>query len=135
MRAGSPERRLERDVEFLALLIWLLLAGPATVLAPFALTTPGSGLAAMAAFGGTAAGVLFIALGAPLWAAWVQVGFALLGIAGATFAAMQLNDGELIAGTTAEELQAGAVGLQLPFFFTVLFVALLMATEGVDPVV
>lgn len=122
-------------MEILALVIWLMLAGLGMVLAPFAFTTPGAGISALAAFGGATAGVLFIVLGAPLWTAWAQVGFALLGMVGATLAAAQLNDDRFTSGSVAEELQASAVGLQLPFYATVAFVTLLMALQATDPVV
>ena len=122
-------------MEFLALLIWLLLAGTGAILAPFAFTTPGAGIAALAAFGGTAACALFIVLDAPEWAGWAQLGLALLGILGATLAAAQLSDERVISGSVAEEVQAGVVGLALPFFCTVTFVTFLIALEITDPVV
>ena len=122
-------------MEFVALLIWLLLAGTATVLAPFAFTTPGAGLSALAAFGGATACVLFIVLDAPLWTAWAQVGFAVLGMLGGTLAAAQLNDDRFATGSVMEQVQASAVGLQLPFYGTVAFVSLLMALEFTDPIV
>jgi hypothetical protein len=122
-------------MEFLALAIWLLLAGLGSVLAPFAFTTPGAGLAGLAAFGGATASVLFIVLDAPLWTAWAQVGFSLLGMVGGTLAAAQLNDDRFTSGSVSEQLQASAVGLQLPFYATVAFVTLLIALQAVDPVV
>ena len=79
--------------------------------------------------------MLWIALGAPLWAGWTQFALALLGVIGAGVAAAQLVDAELIKGTTAEELAAAAIGLQLPFYGAVAFVALLMATQVTDPIV
>lgn len=122
-------------MEFLALVIWLMLAGMAAIIAPFAFATPGAGLAALGAFGGTAACVLFIALGAPLWTAWTQLGLALVGILGTTLAVAQLSNDRVISGSTAEEVQAGVLGLALPFYFAVTFVVLLMAFEITDPVV
>lgn len=122
-------------MEFLALVIWLLLAGTAAVVAPFAVVSLGAGIAALAAFGGTAACVLYIVLDAPEWAGWVQFGLALLGIFGATLAAMWLSDDRVISGSAAEGLMAGAVGLQLPFFFAVTFVTMLIALQATDPVV
>jgi len=122
-------------IEFLALLIWLLLAGTAAVVAPFAVVSLGAGIAALAAFGGTAASVLYIVLDAPDWAGWAQLGLALLGILGATLAAAWLSDDRVISGSAAEGLMAGAVGVQLPFFFAVTFVTLLIAFQVTDPVV
>ena len=125
----------DATIEFLALLIWLLLAGTGAILVPAAFSTPGAGISALAAFTGTAACAVFIALGAPMWAGWAQVGLALLGILGATLAAAQLTNDRVISGSAAEEVQAGVVGLQLPFYFAVAFVALLIALQGTDPVV
>ena len=122
-------------MEFLALAIWLVLAGMAAVIAPFAITTPGIGLAALGAFGGVAASVLFIVLDGALWTAWTQLGLAIIGILGATVAVAQLSNDRVISGSTGEEVSAGVLGLQLPFYFTITFVALLMSLEWVDPVV
>jgi hypothetical protein len=122
-------------MEFLALLIWLLLAGTALVVAPFGFISLGAGISALAALGGTTACVLFIVLGAPEWAGWLQVGLAVLGILGATLAAMWLSDDRAISGSIAEGLMAGAVGLQIPFYCTATFVTLLIALQATDPVV
>jgi hypothetical protein len=122
-------------MEFLALVIWLLLATAALAVLPGVLTAPGAGIAALAAFGGFAAAVLWIVLDAPLWTGWVQVGMAVLGMLGATLAAAHLLDGERITGGVAEEVQAAALGLQLPFYGTVLFVALIMSLQITEPVV
>ncbi len=122
-------------MEFLALVTWLVLAGTGAILAPFALSTPGAGLAALAAFGGLTACILFIVLGAPLLAGWVQVGMVALGLLGAGLAAAQLTNDRVISGSVAEELQAGVVGLQLPIYCALAFVTLLVATQAVDAVV
>ena len=122
-------------MEFLALLIWLLVAGTGVVLAPFAFTTPGAGLSFLAAGGGTTACVLSIALGAPDWSAWAQVGMALLGIVGAGLAAAQLSDDRVISGSAGEVLQAGVLGLQLPFYCAVTYVTFLITLQATDPVV
>jgi hypothetical protein len=135
MCPGARWRRLVGDVEFLALLIWLLLAGAGTILAPFAVTTPGAGLSFLAAGGGLTVCVLYIVLDAPLWAGWVQLGLAALGILGAGLAAAQLLDDRVVSGSVGEEVQAGVVGLQLPFYFAVTFVTLLIALQATDPVV
>jgi hypothetical protein len=122
-------------MEIFALVLWLLLGGLAMVLGPAGLTNPGAGVAALAALGGTAAAVLFIVLGAPLWAGWLQVGMAALGIVGGTFAVVWLSNESLITGSEFEGLAAGVVGLALPFYCATLFVALLIALEITDPVV
>ena len=123
-------------MEIFALAIWLLLGGLATVLAPFGLTNPGAGIAAMAAFAGTAASILFLVLGAPVWAAWVQLGMALLGLLGGTLAvAWWMGDERHTTGSAFEGLAAGALGVALPVFGAVTFVTLLMALQVTDPVV
>jgi len=122
-------------MEFLALLTWLLLAGLGVVLLPFALATPGAGLAGLGGLGGLSASILFIVLGAPDWAAWAQVGMATLGIGGASIADMWLSDDKVISGTRAEVIQAGVVGLQLPFFGVVMFISLLIALHATEPVI
>ncbi len=122
-------------MEFFTLLIWLVLGGLGTVLAPFALTTPGNALVALGAFGGTIAAILYLVLDQPLWLAWVQVGAAVLGILGATLAAAQLFDSNLLTGSTGEEIEASALGLALPFFGAVLFCASLIAFQLVVPVI
>jgi hypothetical protein len=123
-------------MEILALAIWLLLGGLATVLAPFGLTNPGAGLAALATFTGVAASVVFLVSGAPVWAAWVQFGMAIVGILGGTLAAAWwLGDETHTTGSEPEGLAAGALGLALPFYGAVIFVTGLMAFQLTDPVV
>jgi hypothetical protein len=122
-------------MEIFALFIWLMLGGLGTILAPAGLTNPGAGITALAAFGGAAACVLFIVLGAPLWAGWLQVGMAVLGLAGGTLAVVWLSNDSLITGSEFEGVAAGVVGLALPFFCAALFVTLLIALQITDPVV
>ena len=122
-------------MEFLALLTWLLLGGTGLMLLPYALATPGAGLAALGGLGGLAACVLFIVLGAPGWAGWTQLGMALLGFVGAGVAGAWLCDERHTSGSTAQVVQAGAVGLQLPFFGVVTFISLLIAVHATHPVV
>jgi hypothetical protein len=122
-------------MEFLALAIWLMLAGTGAALGPFAVTTPGVGLVALGGLGGLAASVLFIVFDAAMWAAWVQVGMAVLGLLGIGLSVAQLTNDQVISGTVAEEIQASIVGLDLFIYFTVLFVTLLIATGGVEPVI
>ena len=116
-------------MEFLALLTWLVLAGGATLLVPFAIATLGSALSVLATFTGVAAAVLFLVLDAPLWLAWAQAALALVGLLGIAVGALQLNDDERITGTVGEEIQASALGLQLPFYFVVLFLVLSVRRE------
>jgi hypothetical protein len=49
-------------MEIFALILWLLLGGLGTILAPAGLTNPGAGIVALAAFGGAAASALFVTL-------------------------------------------------------------------------
>ena len=123
------------EMEFLALLTWLVLAGTGVILLPFAITTPGAGLAGLAALGGLTASVLFIALGAPDWASWTQVGMALFGILAGTVAAMWLCDGQNISGARGEVLQAEVIGLQLPLYAVVTFISLLVAVHATEPII
>ena len=122
-------------MEIFALVIWLMLGGLATVMLPAGLSNPGAGITALAAFGGVAASILFIVLGAPVWAGWVQVGMAVLGIVGGTFAVAWLSDDTVITGSEYEGLAAGALGLALPFYGAAVFVTLLIALQVTDPVV
>lgn len=124
------------QMEIFALVIWLLLGGLATVLAPFGLTNPGAGIAALATFGGVAASILFIVLGAPDWAGWLQFGMAVLGILGGTLAvAWWLGDESHTTGSEFEGLAAGSLGLLLPFYGAMVFVTGLIAFQITDPVV
>ena len=97
-------------MEFLAVLTWLLLAGTGMILLPFAITTPGAGLTGLAGLGGLSACVLFIALGAPDWAAWVQVGMAMLGLVGGSLAAAWLCDDRFTSGTGRRSYRPGRWG-------------------------
>jgi hypothetical protein len=120
-------------MEFIALLIFLLLAGTGLVLGPFALTTPGAALAALAGVGGLVACGLFIAFDGNSVAGWALVGLSVLGVAGGAIAAAWLTSDRRslsLAGQTAEEVQAAVVGLQLPFFLTAVPVALLVALHS-----
>ena len=122
-------------MEFLALLTWLLLAGTGLMLLPYALATPGAGLAALCGLGGLAACGLFIVLGAPDWAGWTQVGLAMLGFVGAALAGAWLCDERHTSGSAGQVMQAGVVGLQLPFFGVITFISLLIAVHATDPLV
>jgi hypothetical protein len=122
-------------MEFLALIIWLLLAGAGAAMLPAAFTAPIAAIAALAAITGLPICILWIVLDAPSWTGWVQVGCAAVGILAGGFAAAQLVDGDVISGTAAEELGAAALGVSLPIFGVVLFVTLCMAIGATDPVV
>jgi hypothetical protein len=137
-RDDVPRRRMPQartTVEFVALVIWLLLAGLGIALVPFLFITAGAVLSLLAAVGGVTACVLFIVLDAPDWAGWVQFGLALTGILGALLAAVWLSDDRVISGSAAEGIMAGAIGLQLSLYCAVTFVTLLIAFEVTDSVV
>jgi hypothetical protein len=125
---------LAARMEILALLVWLLVAGMGLVLLPFSITTPGVALAAIGSQIGLVAGILFVALDEPDWAMWVQVGAAVLGILGAGIGVKWICDESFATGSAAEEVQAGVLGLQLPFYFVVAFLTLVVAFGGADPV-
>jgi hypothetical protein len=116
-------------MEFLALFIWLMLAGTALILGPFALTTPGAGLSVLAGLGGVAACGLFIWLDGAEWVGWTLLGLSLLGVLGAGLAAVWLIDDRFVEGSAADQVQASAVGLQLPFYTAAVFVSLLVALQ------
>ena len=122
-------------MEFLALILWLTIAGMGLVLLPLAITVPGAGLAALAAMGGTAVCVLWIVLDAPEWTGWAQLGLAALGIVGGGLAAAQLVDARSISGSALEEAGAAVLGLALPFYAVLIAVTVLMSTGATDPVV
>ena len=105
------------------------------ILLPYALATPGAGLAALGGLGGLAACLLFILLGAPNWAGWTQLGMALLGFVGAAVAGAWLCDERHASGSGAQGVQAATVGLQLPFFGAVTVMSLLIATQVTNSVV
>ena len=122
-------------MEFLALLLWLLLASIGLALLPAVLTAPSAVIAAGAAGAGLVVCVLWIVLGAPEWTKWTQLGLAVVGIIGAGFAAQTLLDDRSITGSVGEEAAAGALGILIPFYATTIAVTLVMATGATDPVV
>jgi len=122
-------------MEFLALVLWLVLASIGLLLLPAALTAPTALVAAGAAGAGFVVCILWIVLGAPEWTKWTQLGLAVVGTISAGFAAQTLLDDRSITGSVAEEAAAGALGLLLPFYATTIAVTLLMATGATDPVV
>lgn len=122
-------------MEFLALVIWLMLAGLALVLLPLALTVPGAGLAALAALGGVVVSILWIVLDAADWTGWTQLGLSVLGIAAGGLAAAQIMDDRVVTGSSHEEPGAAALGAALPLYGALVFVTSLMASGAIDPVV
>ena len=122
-------------MEFLALAIWLLLAGTGAILLPHAVTTPGAGLAALAGLGGLTVCILYIGLDAPNWAGWTQLALTLLGVLGAALTAARVCDDRFTSGSGAEALQATIAGVLLPLYGALVFIAALIATHGTNPVV
>jgi hypothetical protein len=122
-------------MEFLALVLWLTLAGIGMLVLPAAFTAPAGVVAAGAAGAGLVVCVLWIVLDAPGWTGWTQLGLAVLGTLGAGLAASVLVDDRAITGTVIEEAAAGALGLLIPFYAVTIAVTLLMATGATKPVV
>ena len=121
-------------MEYLALFLWLLIAGMGLVLLPLAITAPGAALAALAAMTGVVFAVLWIVLDAAEWTGWVQLGLAVAGTIGAGLAAAQLVDDRSFSGSALEETGAAVLGLSLPFYAVLILTTLLMATGAVDAV-
>jgi hypothetical protein len=133
--APGPEAAKDRRMEFLALLLWLTLAGVGLLVLPAALTAPAGAIAALSAGAGVVVCILWIVLDAPGWTGWTQLGLAVVGAVGAGFAAQTLLDDRAITGSVAEEAAAGALGLMIPFYATAIAVTLLMASGATQPVV
>jgi hypothetical protein len=118
-------------MEWLALLVWLLLAGMGLAMGIGALSTPGAGLVPLAAVGGLATTVVFIITSSFVWA-WIAFGLAVLGIIATSVAAAFLvssDRGISAAGQTGEEIQAAVAGIALPLFGTVVCMSLLVALD------
>ena len=98
-------------MEWVALCIWVVLAGLALPLVPGALSTPGAGLAAMSCVAGLALTVLFVILAGPPAVAWALVGCAALGtLADAEAGQLAWIDGRKVATRSCLEQQRRAGG-------------------------
>jgi hypothetical protein len=120
-------------MEWVALMVWIVVASLALPISAGALSgAPGLGLQAVAAIGGLVFCALFIILDGPLWAGWVAVGMAVLGVVADTWGADTLLSGDRAVSADLqglEETAAGLLGVQLPLFGVALLCTLCL---GVD---
>jgi hypothetical protein len=120
-------------MEWVALMVWILIAALAVPVAVGALSgAPGLGLQVVAAIGGLALCALFIILDGPRWAGWLTVAMAVVGVLADVWGAEALLSDERSVGADlqgAEELEAGLLGVQLPLFGVALLCSLCL---GVD---
>jgi hypothetical protein len=120
-------------MEWVALMVWIIVVMLALPIAAGSLSgSPGLGLQAVAAIGGLVFCALFIILDGPLWAGWVAVGMAVLGIVADVWGADTLLSGDRAVSADLqglEELEAGLLGVQLPLFGVALLCTLCL---GVD---
>jgi hypothetical protein len=107
-------------MEWVALMVWVLVAGLALPVAFGALSgVPGLGLQAVAAIGGFALCTLFIIFDGPLWMGWATFGMAALGIVtGLSGADRLLSEQRAVSPDlqAAEETEAFLLGVQLPLY-------------------
>lgn len=120
-------------MEWVALMVWIVIALLAMPVALGALSgAPGLALQAVAAIGGLAFVALFIILDGPLWAGWLAVGLAVLGIVADLWGAERLlSDDRSVSADlqAAEELEAGLLGVQLPLFGVALLCSLCLGVN------
>jgi hypothetical protein len=124
-------------MQWFTLLIWLLIATLALPLSGGALLGRAAlGLQAMAAVGGLALLVVFVAAGESVVAAWIACGLALLGALAMVFAVAGLTSDRprpLAAASaraqTLEEHTATLAGAQLPLFVLAALLTMLVALE------
>jgi hypothetical protein len=120
-----------REVEWLTLALWLLVLLIALPLGAGLLHGRVSlGLQAMAAGAGLALIVVYVIVGDSALA-WVASGVALIGLLATVTGAVNLisarEDGVPAVSTSAEEVEAGLAGAQVPFFSVTLIVTLSLA--------
>jgi hypothetical protein len=120
-------------MEWVALMVWILIAALAVPVALGALSgAPGLGLQVVAAIGGLALCALFIILDGPRWAGWLTAAMAVAGVLADVWGAEALLSDERAVSADlqgAEELEAGLLGVQLPLFGVALLCSLCL---GVD---
>jgi hypothetical protein len=118
-------------MEWVALLVWVLLAAFGLPLAAFAgLAAPTLGLQAFAAGAGLALCILFGALGGGSALLWCAVGIAVVGLLAVTRGSAWLMSGDRpvsAVGQRAEEHAATLAGVQGPLFAVAALVTLLAA--------
>ena len=120
-------------MEWVALVVWVVIALLALPVAFGALSgAHGLGLQLVAVTGGVVFCALFIILDGPLWAGWLTVAMAALGILADIWGIDHLlsEDRSVSAQLqAAEELEAGLLGVQLPLLGVALLCSLCL---GVD---
>ena len=120
-------------MEWVALGVWSLVAALALPVAGGLLSgIPGLGMQVVAALGGLALCIVFVAGHGAAWAAWIAFGLACLGIVADTHGATTLlSNTRSISGDLqgAEELEAGLLGAQLPLFGVAALTSLAMAVD------
>jgi hypothetical protein len=122
-------------MEWLALVIWVVIAMIALPLGGLALTgLVGLGLQAAAVGAGVVFCALYIILDGPGWAGWLTVAMAAVAILAAVQGAAQLTSSErsVSADTQgAEELASGLLGVEIPLLLVVLGCSLCLGLEFV----
>jgi hypothetical protein len=120
-------------MEWVALMVWIVIALLAMPVALGALSgAPGLGLQAVAATGGLVVVALFIVLDGPLWAGWLAVALAVVGIVADLWGAERLlSDDRAVSADLQgiEELEAGILGVQLPLFGVALLCSLCLGVN------
>jgi hypothetical protein len=120
-------------MEWVALMVWIMIALLAVPVALGALSgAPGLALQVVAAFSGLVFVALFIILDGPLWAGWLAVGLAVVGIVADLWGAERLLSDERSVSADlqgAEELEAGLLGVQLPLFGVALLCSLCLGVN------
>jgi hypothetical protein len=117
-------------MEWLALIIWIVIALLALPLGAFALSgLVGLGLQAAAVGAGTVLCALYIILDGPRWAAWLTVAMAVVALLSCVQGAAQLtSDSRTPSADTqgAEETAAGLLGVEIPLLVVVFGCSLLL---------
>jgi hypothetical protein len=117
-------------VEWLALVVWVVIALLALPLGAFALAgLVGLGVQAAAVGAGTAFCALYIIFDGPRWAAWLTVAMAAVALVSCVQGAAQLTSGDRPASADtqgAEETAAGLLGVEIPLLMVALGCSLLL---------
>jgi hypothetical protein len=111
-------------VEWLALVVWIVIALIALPIGAFALAgLVGLGLQAAAVGAGTVFSALYIIFDGPRWAGWLTVAMAAVALVASVQGAAQLTSGDRPASADtqdAEELASGLLGVEIPMLFVAL---------------